>query len=107
MLKSAALAMALVIAGVSSSAFAADKEAAPEKAPTAQQSKMGDCAKKNKGKTGDDYKAGVKACLSAKAEGAEGDASKTQQGKMKKCAAENKGKKGAEYKDAMKACLKG
>lgn len=75
-------------------AFAADSK------PTAQQSKMGACAKENKGLKGDEYKAAQKACLQKAS-----DAQKAQRAKMKACAAENKGKKGAEYKAAQKECL--
>jgi hypothetical protein len=104
MMKSAALALAIVFAGTTSIAFAADAEAPAKKAPTAQQEKMKKCSAENKGKTGQAYKDAQKACLSDKTEGAAA-APTTQQDKMKKCSAENKGKKGQEYKDAQKACL--
>ena len=68
--------------------------------PTAQQTKMGICAKQNKGLKGDEYKKAQKECLSK-----ESDGRKAQQEKMKACSAENKGKKGAEYKAAQKECL--
>ena len=74
--------------------------AADGDAKTAQQSKMGACAADGKGKKGDEYKAFMKECLSAKKV-----APATQQGKMKTCAAEGKGKKGDEYKSFMKGCL--
>ena len=74
--------------------------AAAGDAKTAQQSKMGACAADGKGKKGDEYKAFMKECLSAKKV-----APATQQGKMKTCAAEGKGKKGDEYKSFMKGCL--
>ena len=92
-----ALALAVATGGVFAQAASA---AAGAKAPTAQQSKMGDCAKDNKGKKGQEYKDGMKTCLSAQAE-----AKKTQKTKMADCAKSNKGKKGQEYKDSMKACL--
>jgi hypothetical protein len=73
---------------------------AADGAPTAQQSKMGACAKENKGLKGDEYKAAQKACLQKSS-----DAQKAQREKMKACSAENKGKKGAEFKAAQKECL--
>jgi hypothetical protein len=66
-------------------------------APTAQQSKMGSCNKEAVGKKGDERKAFMKECLSAKKEG--------QQSKMKTCNASAKGKKGDERKAFMKECL--
>ncbi len=71
-------------------AYAAD-------APTAQQSKMGSCNKDAVGKKGDERKAFMKECLSAKKE--------TQQSKMGTCNASAKGKKGDERKAFMKECL--
>ena len=73
---------------------------AADAAPTAQQNKMGACAKENKGLKGDEYKAAQKACLQKSS-----DAQKAQREKMKACSAENKGKKGAEFKAAQKECL--
>jgi hypothetical protein len=70
-------------------------------APTAQQTKMGTCNKEAAGKKGDERKAFMKECLSAKA-----DAKQAQQGKMKTCNAEAKGKKGDERKAFMSECLK-
>ncbi len=70
-------------------------------ATTAQQSKMGSCNKDAAGKTGDERKAFMKECLSAKA-----DAKKAQQEKMKTCNADAKGKKGDERKKFMSECLK-
>jgi psiF repeat-containing protein len=96
-----AFALAAAAAGVfAQSASAPDAAPAASKPLTAQQQKMGDCAAANKGKKGDDYKAGVKACL------AEQKAAKTaQQQKMSDCAKANKGKKGDDYKAGVKACL--
>ncbi|RYF69049.1 MAG: phosphate starvation-inducible protein PsiF [Comamonadaceae bacterium] len=78
--------------------------AADDKAPTAQQSKMGACNADEKAKTlkGDERKAFMKSCLSAKPAGAE-----TQQTKMKSCNADTKAKtlKGDERKAFMKECL--
>jgi hypothetical protein len=91
-----ALVLTVAVAGV----FAADAAApAASKALTPQQQKMGDCATANKGKTGDDYKSGVKTCLAAK------NNPLTQQEKMGACAKANKGKKGDDYKSGVKACL--
>ena len=83
-------ALSLVAASFSMSAYAAD-------APTAQQSKMGTCNKEAADKTGDERKAFMKTCLSAKKE--------TQQSKMKTCNASAKGQKGDERKAFMKECL--
>ena len=65
-----------------------------------QQSKMGDCNKDAGEKKGDERKAFMKTCLSAKA-------APTQQDKMKSCNADPKAKasKGDERKAFMKECL--
>lgn len=68
-------------------------------AKTAQQTKMGTCNKDAEGKKGDERKAFMKECLSAKA------AAPTQQTKMKTCNVDAKGKKGDERKAFMKECL--
>ena len=70
-------------------------------APTAQQSKMGTCNKDATDKKGDERKAFMKECLSAKA-----DAKATQQTKMKTCNVDAKGMKGDERKKFMSECLK-
>ena len=70
-------------------------------APTAQQTKMGSCNKDAAGKKGDERKAFMKECLSAKA-----DAKATQQTKMKTCNVDAKGMKGDERKKFMSECLK-
>jgi len=67
-------------------------------APTKQQTKMGTCNKDAGEKKGDERKAFMKECLSAKA-------TPTQQEKMKTCNADAKGKKGDERKAFMKECL--
>lgn len=90
----------LIAALIVTMPFIAGTVYAQDKAPTAQQSKMGACSKQNKGLKGDEYKKAQKECLSKEADGR-----KPQQEKMKACAAENKGKKGAEYKAAQKECL--
>ena len=93
---SAALALA-----VSTSAFATSHKEAPGMAAsgamTKQQSKMGDCNKEAGDKKGDERKAFMKTCLSAKP--------MTQQDKMKKCNTDATGKKGDERKAFMKECL--
>jgi hypothetical protein len=72
-------------------ALAADK--------TPQQSKMAMCNKDADGKKGDERKAFMKTCLSAKKPA-------TQQSKMKTCNTEATGKKGDERKAFMSECLK-
>ena len=89
----------LIIAALALScpaAFAAD----PAPAKNAQQSKMATCNKEAEGKKGDERKAFMKECLSAKPA-----APVTQQDKMKTCNAEAAGKKGDERKAFMKECL--
>ena len=77
---------------------------AADKAPTAQQSKMTTCNADEKAKTlkGDERKAFMKSCLSAKPAMAE-----TPQTKMKTCNADTQATtlKGDERKAFMKACL--
>jgi psiF repeat len=88
-------ALTLCAAAFSTSAFAnAHKEA-----PTMQQNKMGECNKEAGDKKGDDRKAFMKTCLSAK--------KASQQDKMKACNADPKAKaaKGDERKAFMKECL--
>jgi len=94
-------------------AYAADAPTAVAKTP--QQSKMGQCNKDATGKKGDERKAFMKACLSAKPAAAEATAAaaapmskKTaQQEKMKACNkdAGEKVLKGAARKAFMKDCL--
>ena len=93
------------------SAASAPAKAAPAVSPaaatvappakTAQQSKMATCNKDATGKKGDERKAFMKECLSAKTV-AQGTA---QQSKMKTCNADAKGKTGDERKAFMKTCL--
>jgi hypothetical protein len=87
--------LALGLALASGWAQAADPAPA-EKTP--QQNKMATCNKEADGKKGDERKAFMKECLSAKKE--------TQQSKMKTCNAEATGKKGDERKAFMSECLK-
>jgi hypothetical protein len=68
-------------------------------AETKQQSKMSECNKEAADKKGDERKAFMKSCLSAKKE-------TPQQVKMKACNAEGKGMKGEERKKFMSECLK-
>jgi hypothetical protein len=70
---------------------------------TAQQSKMTTCNADATGKKGDERKAFMKDCLSAKP--AEPAPKVTQQDKMKSCNADATGKKGDERKAFMKTCL--
>jgi len=68
-------------------------------AETKQQTKMATCNKEAGDKKGDERKAFMKTCLSAKKE-------TPQQVKMKSCNAEAKDKKGDERKKFMSECLK-
>ncbi|MBC8058950.1 MAG: phosphate starvation-inducible protein PsiF [Rhizobiales bacterium] len=98
-------AFALCMASLSTTAFAAAHKEAPDMAKGAsapmgkQQSKMADCNKEAADKKGDDRKAFMKTCLSAK--------KTSQQDKMKACNADPKAKttKGDERKAFMKECL--
>jgi psiF repeat len=91
------LMMALAVA-----VFALSAQAAEEKKPTAQQSKMAACNKDagDKKLEGDARKTFMKECLSAKADGRT-----AQQEKMKACNAGAGDKKGDERKAFMKECL--
>ena len=98
--------LALSVACLStSSAFATSHKEAPDMAKGAsapmgkQQTKMAECNKDAADKKGDDRKAFMKTCLSAK--------KATQQEKMKSCNADPKAKaaKGDERKAFMKECL--
>jgi hypothetical protein len=97
--------VALSLAMVAGSVYAADA-----KAPTAQQGKMKTCNAdaKTKDLKGDERKAFMKSCLSAKPAAA-ADGATAQQTKMKTCNADAKTKdlKGDERKAFMKDCLKG
>lgn len=87
-------------AGHAASAPMAAASKAPEAdGKTKQQTKMGDCNKEagDKSLKGDERKAFMKSCLSAKPA--------TQQSKMTTCNKEATGKKGDERKAFMKACL--
>ena len=71
---------------------------AEDKAKTPQQTKMASCNKEATDKKGDERKAFMKSCLSAKP--------MTQQSKMKTCNVEAGDKKGDERKAFMSECLK-
>jgi hypothetical protein len=75
-------------------------------APTGQQSKMKTCNADAAGKKGDERKAFMKECLSAKPAASASAPATTQQSKMKTCNAEATGKTGDERKAFMKECLK-
>ena len=76
-------------------------------AKTAQQEKMTACNKDAAGKKGDERKAFMKDCLSAKPAAAAAPAAPmTQQEKMKSCNKDAAGKKGDERKAFMSDCLK-
>ena len=79
------------------SAQAQDKKKEPSEKQKAQQERMKDCNAKMGEKKGDERKAFMKTCLSAKKD--------TQQDKMKSCNADAKGKTGDERKAFMKECL--
>jgi hypothetical protein len=72
---------------------------AQDKPVTAQQGKMATCNKDAGDKKGDERKAFMKSCLSAKKE-------ETQQSKMGTCNKEAGDKKGDERKKFMSECLK-
>lgn len=80
-------------------AAASPPAAAAADGKTKQQTKMGDCNKEAKDKSlkGDERKAFMKSCLSAKPA--------TQQSKMTQCNKDATGKKGDERKAFMKECL--
>ena len=89
--------VASLILSLSGAVFAAE--------PTAQQSKMKTCNADATGKKGDERKAFMKECLSAKPATPAAEPKLTQQEKMKKCNADATGKKGDERKGFMKTCL--
>jgi hypothetical protein len=99
--------LSLIVASAALVFAVATVHAADTKPLTAQQQKMSDCSKQNKGKKGDDYKNSVKACLSGTP--APAPAKQTQQEKMKSCNAEAKTKAptGDAHKAFMSNCLKG
>lgn len=117
----------LTLLAVSLSVSLGAAHAADAPAKTAQQTKMATCNKEATGKKGDERKAFMKDCLSAKPEAAKPAASAapaaskpasaaapaasaekkvSQQDKMKLCNAEAKGLKGDEFKKKRDECLK-
>ena len=92
---------ALALAFAAGASFAASHAgAAPmagDKKPTAQQTKMGECNKEAGDKKGDERKAFMKTCLSAKKQ--------SQKEKMKACNKDAGDKKGDARKAFMKECL--
>ncbi|QPF76007.1 hypothetical protein G8A07_25845 [Roseateles sp. DAIF2] len=91
--------------GLLALAFAAFGAQAEDKAPTKQQGKMTTCNKDAGEKKGDERKAFMKECLSAKPAAATAATGTPQQEKMKTCNADAKGKTGDERKAFMKECL--
>jgi hypothetical protein len=89
----------IAVSFVLSTSLSAMAQTTGEPAKTTQQTRMGTCNKEAEGKKGDERKAFMKQCLSAKAE------APAQQTKMKTCNVEAKGKKGDERKAFMKECL--
>jgi len=91
--------VALTLAATTGSALAA----------TAQQSKMKECNAQAADKKGDERKAFMKECLSAKPAAEEKAVGTPQQEKMKSCNkdAKEKALKGDERKKFMSGCLKG
>ena len=79
---------------------------AQDKAKTPQQTKMAMCNKDATDKKGDERKAFMKTCLSAKKEAAAMTGKETQQTKMKTCNTDAGDKKGPERKKFMSECLK-
>jgi len=73
--------------------------AASAKPKTAQQEKMGACATEAKGKKGDEYKAAMKTCLSAK------KSDPARKDEVLQCRPEGQGREGDERKAFMKECL--
>jgi hypothetical protein len=90
--------LALLAAFAAAPAMAADKTAAPEKAPNAQQERMKTCNAKAADKKGDDRKAFMKSCLS--------DEKKAYDSKMGQCNTQSKGMKGDDRKKFMSECMK-
>jgi len=88
----------LCLAAAIALAFSFGSALAQDKPVTAQQSKMATCNKDAADKKGDERKAFMKTCLSAKKE--------TQQSKMASCNKDADGKKGDERKKFMSDCLK-
>ena len=110
---------ALLAFGTASAATPAASAAGSAAKPmTAQQQRMADCSKQNKGKKGEEYKSAQKACLSGKSAPAAAAAPMaaapmaaapmTQQERMKSCNADagKQALKGDARKTFMSGCLK-
>ncbi len=95
--------------GTVATLFVAGLTVAPVAYATPQQDKMKACNADAKDKTGDERKAFMKQCLSAKKPEEASSTMTPQQQKMKSCNAEAKAKaiKGDERKKFMSTCLKG
>ena len=94
------LALALTLCHVLSPAHANDHK-------SAKPNKMATCNKEAEGKKGDERKAFMKECLSAKTPATEtAKNTGSQQNKMKRCNKQATGLKGDERKQKMSACLK-
>ncbi len=93
--------MPFLAAAVLAFSFTVAHAADEVKPKTAQQEKMVACNKQADGKKGDDRKAFMSTCLSAKAA-----APMTQQDRMKVCNKDAEGKKGDDRKAFMSNCLK-
>ena len=100
----AAMSKFLILTTLSVSLMLGIAHANEEKAP--RKNKMGQCHQQAEGKKGDERKAFMKECLSAKATPDDADKRGSQQSKMKTCNAEAKGLKGDERKAKMSECLK-
>lgn len=98
------LLIACIALSMSAFAAAAPTDKAEPAAQTAQQNKMVTCNADAAGKKGDERKAFMKECLSAKPAA---PAATAQQNKMKTCNVSATGKKGDERKAFMKTCLSG
>jgi hypothetical protein len=98
------IALVTAAAAVALPAQAADTAAASAKPATAQQDKdkIAACNERAGDRKGEDRKAFMQRCLSAKTAGA----STTQQEKMKSCNVEAKGKTGDDRKKFMSQCLR-
>lgn len=95
----------IALGGAAALSFAqASAPAIADKAPSAQQNKMAACNQQAGEMKGDERKAFMKQCLSAKPDG-----KTTQQNKMKTCndAAGQKALQGEQRKAFMSSCLKG
>lgn len=94
----------LLIAAALGVCLAFSAAQAADKPLTAQQQRMGDCNKQATGKTGDERKTFMSACLKG-----ESTHKQTQQEKMTSCNADAKAKslKGDERKTFMSTCLSG